>query len=232
MIDLSNFFKNHFDTARISDSNFNSFTQDHLQRLTKSGKHPALVAVLTSVYTLWSGATLDEATHTALREGLTKAMNDAFNALKKAISQQEGAVRAKYGTAGSAYQEFYPQGITEYSNMKLGEVDVKVGRWIKAATAHSADLPGLAVAMTTLLTNFDTVRNNQLGGKGDVSTSKATSTSTRDDVEKQLMVNLLTIAIDHIGDPQGGLAFFDQTTIKPAPVVIKPPATPTNNPAK
>lgn len=226
MINLENFFKNHFDSTRISDDNFNKFTSDHLERLSNNGGYPALVAALTAAYGTWSGATLSEATNEAIKQGYTKAVNLAVDAIKKAISQQEGTVRGKYAKSSPAYQEFFPLGVTEYTTATLANIKEKLERFINAATAHVADLGAPFVAQFTALHNsFDSARNAQLGGKGAVSTHKSTSTTTRDTVETQLMVNVLNIALDHIGDPQGGLAFFDKSILE-----SKQPAKPKTPP--
>ncbi len=57
-------------------------------------------------------------------------------------------------------------------------------------------------------------RDAQLATKGSVATDKSSAATTRNQVETQLMKSLLTIALDHISDAQGGLAYLDQSIIR------------------
>lgn len=223
MIDLSVFFHNHFDSERISDDRFNNFTNDHLQRLSATGNYSTLVTTLSDVYTNWSGATLTEATQEAIKQGQSKSMKASLAAMIAAVRQKEGTVRGQYGRDSNAYQEFFPEGLDEYNHANLGNIDIKMKRLIAAATAHADDVPGLAEQFTDLFTAFTKARNAQRGGKGQVSSAKTTSTHTRDVVEQQLMVNVLTIALDHIGDVNGGLAYFDQALLQHPQPATKPP---------
>ena len=161
-----------------------------LLRLSKSGLYPVLSAALLGVHQAYFGAITDEATKTAVREGQTKAVDNAVTAIKDQISQQEGTVRGKYGKESPTYSEFFPQGVSEYRQATLANIDEKVTRFINACGAHKADLPGLETQFTDLRTAFRTARDAQLGSKGAIGLSKTTSSTTRDDMEKQLMVNL------------------------------------------
>ena len=225
MQNLDVFFINHFDTDRISDDNIAKFSEDHLMRLSENGLYPGLSAALLGVHQAYFGAITDEATKTAVREGQTKAVDNAVKAIKDQISQHEGTVRGKYGKESPTYQEFFPQGVSEYRQATLANIDEKVTRFINATIAHKADLPALDTQFTDLRATFRDARDAQLGTKGAVGTSKTTSSTTRDEVEKQLMVNLLTIALDNIGKPNAGLAYFDQSILN-RPAKSKAPAAP------
>jgi hypothetical protein len=213
MQNLEKFFVNPFDTSRISDDRMRKFSEDHLQRLAESGLYPALTTAMQAAYGTYFGAITDEATKIAIREGQTKAVDMAMEAIKDAASQQEGAVRAKYGKESPTYQEFYPQGVSEYTKATLANIETILVRFVNAADAHIADLPDLKMQFTALDTQFNNARTAQLASKGEISTSKVQSSEKRDVVEIQLMKDLLTIALDHIGDPPAGLAFFDQSIL-------------------
>ncbi len=226
MQNLQVFFINHFDTDRLADDAIRKFAEDHLQRLAKTGAYPALSSAIQTVYTGYFGAITDEATKTAVREGQTRAVENAVKAIKDAVSQQEGTIRGKFGENSSQYQEFLPQGVTEYRKATLENIEEKLVRFANAADKYKADVPGLNSQFDQLHTDFTAARNAQLGTKGDVSTGKTMSRTKRDVVEKQLMTNVLTIALDFIGDPQGGLAFFDQEILNPPSSGAKTPAKP------
>ncbi len=83
-------------------------------------------------------------------------------------------------------------------------------RFIDAAVAHKGDLPALDTQFTDLRTTIRDARDAQLGSRGAIGFERNDLRSTtRDDVEKQLMINLLTIALDNVGKPNAGLAYFD-----------------------
>ncbi len=227
MQNLKTFFTNHYDTDRISDNRLRKFTEDHLQRTAELGTYPNLVTETQAVYTGYFGAITDEATKTAIREGQTKAVEAAVKAIKNAVSQQEGLIRAKYGKDSPEYQEFLPQGVSEYADATLANIETLVVRFANAAEAHKAELTGLNTQFNQLHTAFTTARNAQLGTKGEVAAGKATTATSRDAVEIQLMKNLLAIALDHIGDPQGGLAYFDQSILESPGTEDKPEPPPT-----
>ncbi len=213
MLNLDVFFTNHFDTTRLSDDRIRSFTESNLRFMATSGRYPALVAETERAYELYFGAITDEATKTAIREGQTIAVDNAVAAIKKMASRREGAVRSAFGKGSTEYEKFLPHGLEEYHQATLGDIEKKTVRFLAAAGDYEEALPGLKAEFATLLGNFRDARKAQLLTKGGVSQGKTTSATTRDAVEVQLMKNLLTIALDHIGDPAGGLAFFDQSIL-------------------
>lgn len=225
-MDLSNFFGNPFHSSRLIDDDLRQFSQDHLQRLAKASAYPALLGELTTAYSDYFGAITDEDTATAVRISLTQTVNDAVADFKDAASRYEGSVRSQYGKDAAVYLEFYPQGVTEYREATLGELETLMQRLSDAFTRHSADLGAAkATTFTSLLTRFQTARNAQLSQKGAVSANKSGTSDAREVVEKQLMRSIHTIALDFIGDPAGALVFFDQSLVR-TPAKVAAPVVP------
>jgi len=142
MINIETFFRNHLDTPKISDFNMRKFAEINLQRMMANnpgGIYTQLVTDTTTAYNDYYGAISDDDTKTAIKDGATVGMNDAMGAFKDSASQKEGIVRGTYGKDSPTYQEFYPHGITEYSDASLENVGVLMDRMVNAATTHQAD---------------------------------------------------------------------------------------------
>ena len=218
MQNLKAFFKNHFNTPQISDDNLKKFTEDHLQRLVSNntgGQFDALITDTTTAYTTYYGAISDEGARFALQQALTKAMNNAVEAFKKAVSQKEGIIRGTFGKDAPAYQEFFPFGVTEYTHANLADIERLMDQFLTAANAHVAEV---GIPFVTEFQNYKSAymsaREAQLLKKAEVTDLKSASTVKRDVVEVQLMKNLLTVAGMYIGKEEMCNDFFDQSIIR------------------
>lgn len=219
MLNLINFFRILFNTSRISDLNLRKFCEDNIQRMIANnpgGTYNILITDTTTAYNGYYGAITDEDARTAVKEGSTIAMNNAMKDFQVNISKNEGFVRGTFGKTAPIYQEFFPHGLTEYSNANLQGVGVLMDRMVTAATAHQAEL---GVPFLTLFTNlrdtFNTVRTAQLNLIGEVAGKKDVTETTRDEVEIQLMKNVLFIAYNNVGNTSAANTYFDQSFIRP-----------------
>lgn len=218
MINLETFFKNHFDTKEISDENLRKFAEVHLQRLSANnggGDFTQMINDTTNAYTSYFGAITDEDTKFAVQQGLTITVNNAVQNFKKAVSQKEGLVRATFGKDSPQYQEFFPLGLTEYSNATLQNVEMLMKRFETASAAHQAQLgPALSAEFNGYLTAYTNARAAQLLKIGEVADSKTSTSLKRDEVEKELMKNVHLIGAMFVGDVNRCMDFFDQSFLR------------------
>ena len=219
MFNFENLFTNHLDTKAISDDTMKELSQKHLTGMSENnpgGIYDTLITDTTQAHTNYFGAMTDEATKLAIKEGKTVTMNIKLNAVKNFVSQQEGLIRSKWGTGTGEYQEFYPQGITEYNRATLASIEQIMDRYENAATAHQVDLgvPFLT-DVTTLVTDFKTARQSQLDLMSIVNGKKTETSVKRDVLEIQIMKNLLIIASNNVGNPSVLRNYFDQSLIRP-----------------
>ena len=219
MFNFENLLTNHLDTKAISDDTMKELSQKHLTGMSENnpgGIYDALILDTTQAHTNYFGAMTDEATKLAIKEGKTVTMNIKLNAFKNFVSQQEGLIRSKWGTGAEEYQEFYPQGITEYNRATLASIEQIMDRYENAATAHQVDLgvPFLT-DVTTLVTDFKTARQSQLDLMSIVNGKKTETSVKRDVVEIQIMKNLLIIASNNVGNPSVLRNYLDQSLIRP-----------------
>jgi hypothetical protein len=218
MINMETFFKNHFNTNRISDDNLRKFAEIHLQRMAAKnagGQFSQMITDLTTAYTNYFGSMTDEDTKFAVQQGLTIAVENAVENFKKAVSQKEGIVRGNFGKNSPAYQEFFPLGLTEYNKANLQNVELLMQRMVTAANAHVSDLgiPFLT-EFQNYLSAFQSARASQLLKIGEVVDSKTDTSFKRDDVENELMKNVHLIAAMYVGDINTCMDFFDQSFVR------------------
>ncbi|MBN2426418.1 MAG: hypothetical protein JXR46_06710 [Calditrichaceae bacterium] len=218
MIALETFFKNHFDTNKISDDNMAKFTLDHIQKLSAAnaeGAFSELISETTTAYENYYGAITSEDVKYAIQQSLTKTMNNEFSAFKKAVSQKEGLVRSVFGTMSPEYLEFFPGGVTEYSNATLANCEMLMNRMVASANKYTDRLgQEFTDLFTGIRDRFAAARKAQLTKIGEVKDNKQDASSKRDALERQLMKNLLTLALANIGNENKVTAYYDKSIIK------------------
>ncbi len=136
---------------------------------------------------------------------------DLFDSL---VSQKEGIVRGVFGKDSAEYLEFFPLGITEYSNSNLANVELLMSRMVNSSVKYTTQLTQAFVdQFTDIQTRFVTARASQLAKIGEVSGTKQAASARRDVLETQLMQNVLSLAKEFLGDPAMGMSFFDQSIV-------------------
>jgi hypothetical protein len=218
MLNLEKFFQNHFNSKRISDLNLKKFTEIHIQRLAANnggGEFIEMITSITDAYNGYFGSLTEEDSKYAVQQGLTISVYNIVDTFKSAISRKEGLIRSQYGKDSSEYQEFFPLGVTEYSNATLANIESLMTRFVSAAARHSAVLgQALADEFTEYLDTFKEAREAQLSKIGEVAESRTDSTAKRDDVEIELYKNLHKIALMFPCEVERCMDFFDQSFIK------------------
>jgi hypothetical protein len=90
-------------------------------------------------------------------------------------------------------------------------------RIARAALAHQAELGAdFAALFTDLKTSFEAKRETQLQLIGIVKGKKHNTKRNRTVLEKQLMVDVLTVAANNVGNTDAMKMYFDQSFIRPA----------------
>jgi len=225
MKDLGSYFENCFLLPTISQSRFRKFAADHLRRIKGAPVNPlweAMIAQTQGKYDLYDAAFTVKDEDFNLQQGHTLNVDTIIASFKKKASQYEGAVISRYGKDSPVYQEFYPQGKTEYSTCNKTTVEGLIRRLAKAFGKYSANLGAdYATKFNEMLTSYLEARGTQVSVKGSVSTGSAVLDKARQALAMQLYINLLDIAKMFIGDAPAGLAFFDQAILRlpkhPAP---------------
>ncbi len=220
MIELVKYFRILFLSPKISNDRLRAFTEDHIQRLTAhnpGGIFTAILTAITTAYNNFAGDVASGSLNQAVQEGKTIAMDDSKKLLMKNISENEGLIKYTYRANLPVYEEFYPQGLTEYINADLATFETTTTRYKTVLESHAGDFPAAFVdAYNELHGVFITNRNAQLTAKSNVSSERSDIATTRPALATQLTKNLLTIALQYAGNESKCEVYFDQAMLDAA----------------
>lgn len=220
MIELAKYFRILFLSARISRSRLKDFTEDHIQRLTANNPAGIFTTILTNVstaYNTYYGDMASESVNQAVQEGKTVAMNESRTVVETFISEGQGLIDYTYRNNRSVYEEFFPRGMEEYYQASISEFETITDRFKSALAAHSGDFTGTFVAdFTSLQATFVANRAAQLTAKGNVAAERSDMATTRPALAFQLTTNLLTIALQYLGDESKADVYFNQAILDAA----------------
>ena len=234
MINLMKIFKNHFNTKEISDDKIRKFAEVHLERLSANNgtaQFTTMITNTTNAYVAYFGAITNEKTKYAIQQGLTIAMNNIVENFKKFVSKKAGVIADVFDKDTPVYQEFFPSGLSEYSNATLLTVETLMTTFAAAVERHSAELGATMQSdAENFLTDYKAARSAQLEKIGEVKGQKVVTSTTRDVIENELMKNVYLIGSMYVGNIEQCMAFFDQSIIRPNDTVDEeeePPTDPT-----
>lgn len=220
MIELVKFFRILFLSERISVDRLKNFTEDHIQRLTANNPGGIFTAILTAVTTAYNnyfGDMSSKSLNLAVQEGKTQAMKESRDALLKQLSDNEKLVAYTYKDNKPAYEEFYPLGTTEYRNASLSQLETISGRYKEVLAAHATDFTtGFVTAYNTVQATFVANRAAQQAAFGNVAAERSDLTATRTALATQLTANVLTIALQYLGDESKAAEYFNQGILNAA----------------
>jgi hypothetical protein len=220
MRQLFKYFQILFLSMQLSRERLKLFTEDHIQKLTANNPGGIFTAILTAVtnaYTAYYGDLSNEAVLDAVKQGKTVAMNASRDAVEKYIREGENLIAYTYRDNPAVYQEFYPQGMTEYYKADLPTFGTIADRFKSALTTHAADFTLLFVSdYNTLFNTFTANRTAQLLAFGNLGGEREELATTKEDLAKQLTTNLLTIALQYVGDEDKADVYFNQGILNAA----------------
>jgi hypothetical protein len=218
MISFSVFFKIHFDSDRISDDDIKRYTQSHIERVTVNNvnhKYDAMLAATTAAYDNYYNAISAESTNEGIKQSATKSVDTILAEFKAEVSSMEGVITRAFRTEPSKIEEFFPFGLSEYSNATKSNVEMLMDRMVNACGNNSGKLPAdFDLQVKAIRQSYTDLRKVQLRKIGTVADDKARAATNRNILERQLMLNLLDLAKEYLGDPVNGLKFFDQSILK------------------
>jgi hypothetical protein len=220
MIELIKYFRILFLSTKISRERLKGFCEDHIQRLAANNPGGIFTTILTDVtnaYNAYYGDLSSEVTNLAVKEGKTIAMNESRGALEVLIGENEPLVKYTYRSDKDKYEEFYPLGVREYRDADLSTFETITLRYKNVLASHAADFPaGFVTDYNTAQALFVTNRNAQSTAKSAVDTERSDMATTRPALALQLTTNLLTIALEYVGDESKCAIYFDQTMLDAA----------------
>jgi hypothetical protein len=206
-----------FDDPKISISELINFSSDGIERLrannpgnvfdqileTSEKKHKAMEDAVNAL-----GINVTQ------REGRTIDMNDVVVDFKKKVSNVEGLISYTYNRVSGIYQEFYPNGRTEYSHMTIENVEILIKRFTTAIDNHAEDLPpAVKNDFNQLLKDYQQARTEQLKEKGETGGSRDNVNNARIALQLQWTMNVLTIALKFSNQAEKAAIYFNQALL-------------------
>ena len=217
MMSIERFFEIQFDDPYINREQLRKFMEDHLKRLAINNinnQYDSLITETQQLYELFFGALTDADTSNALQQSRTKSMENVRGQFSALVRRRQGLITNSFDEDSPEYQEFFPHGLTEYTEAKLENIETLMTRIITASAAHAAELgAGLSAEFSKTKDAFVAARGKQLEQKGVVGKASDAAGQSRDAVEIQLTKNLLTIALNNIGNAGAAAMFFDKSII-------------------
>jgi len=220
MVQLFKYFAILFMNKNISRQLLKDFTADHIARLTTNNPGGIFATILTNItnaYNSYFGDLDAEALKQRLQEGKTIAMDNTHIALTALISKNAGLIAYKYGDGSEIYQQFYPQGVTKFSEDDLPTLETDAAAYKEVLAIHSADFTTDFVdEYNDTFQAYKDARVAQHQAFGAVAGERNDVITTKAGVCRQLTINLLTIALQFIGDEAKADVYFDQGMINAA----------------
>lgn len=218
MLDLKNFFKNHFNSVQVSDDSLRKFSEDHLQRLTTNNGNGVYLPLLTDTQAFYNDFNIiikkEDQTFSA-QQGKTLTTDNIMSDFVQMVSRKEGAVRSEFGKDSAEYQEFFPNGLSEYHQVSKANAEMLMERIRNAGQTYIAQLgQNFVTIFDTLLNNYLAARQQQLQTIAKVGALKSDAEIAREKLTQQLMRNLLIISADFIGHPDRLDDYFDQSIVR------------------
>lgn len=219
MIAIDRLFENHLSNRQISAEELRQFAEDHLGRLAALENPPAGIAALAApartAFEAFDAKLSARTTLLAVQTGGTLTKGEALQLIRSTVRQREARIRDKLGKGSAAYTEFFPRGLVEIGQARLGQITAILDRLIAAAGKYqSAVGPELLAEFTALKATYTTARDGQVEAKGDLAQARADLAAARTALELQLGRNLLAIASHHLGHPERAADYFTQSLLE------------------
>ena len=180
----------------------------------ESNLYTTTISDTLAAYSAFFGVLTNADTADAIQKSRTKSMQLIFTDFKTKVSDAENLVAYKLKKDSPAYQEFFPQGVTEYSKSNLENVETLMERIVAAFETHNAILgTEILEEFRRMKVLFIAARGIQLSQKAKVSDASGDADTTGLALQLQLTSNVHTTALKNIDNPDAATLFFDQSIL-------------------
>jgi hypothetical protein len=219
MMNLSKFFESPFEKIVVGKDKQFKFYEDHTNRLIQAVANGepfgSLVDPTNTALTGLKTSLGGQSSTLAQRESKTMTVDIAMDNFKTAVKLREANILVVFPKDHPVYQEFFPQGKTEYDLATKANVEKLMTRIITAIDNHKTQLgQPLLDEFMALRTSYVTARDEQLQKMGDTEASKETWESCLAVMQAQAFTNLLSIANVYKGKPDKVDLFFDEAIVQ------------------
>ena len=229
-------FENHFSSDKmdyISDEEMKDFSQDGIGRITANNGGGLFTTILNdtvTAHTNYFGAITDKDVKLAVQQSLTMSKDNIVKTFKQTVQEKSGTIQGAFAGGKNApeYQEFFPFGLTEYTNATMGNIEVLINRMVTASNNHIAELGATFAALfINIQGNYNTARNLQINKKGEVGVAAEAIDTNRLPLELQWCKNLHFVGFTYPGNVDMCATFFNQSLLKNRKTTTPDPAVAT-----
>jgi len=208
------FFSDLFDKNNIIDSRFQVFLRNLIAALINNNPDEAFNTVitdLTAVYTTYFGNFETKNVNIAERMGKTRNLDTISMLFVNAVRSKYSTIEAVFAKGTPTYLEFFPNGLTEFSNISRANILTLSHRMAVKATQYKSQLGGLPFA--NIFTGFETNITAAIGvqntGKAVVKTITGEVLNNRAPVEDQAMKAMYLVGAKFWPNQAACRSFFD-----------------------
>jgi hypothetical protein len=219
MTNLRKFLESPFRRLKVSRDKIFKFFEDHLNRLIQAVDNgepfAGLVAATQSAFDNLKLSLGSHSSTLAQKESKTMTVDLVIEEFKTAIKLREANILIHFSKDSPVYQEFFPHGKTEYNNANKASIERLMTQIITAIDNHKSELgQPLLDEFLALQTAYITARNEQLKKMEDAGTKTDSWESSLEIMQMQAFRNLLTIALQYMGEPDKIELFFTESLIR------------------
>ena len=217
MIDLSRFFLVLFMGEKISKQELRSFVDDFLKKLAvqnTNGLYDEMLNATIAAYETFFGAITNLDVKAAIQKSRTASMNLVMQAFKTSV-QSSGLVIEGLFKNKPEFEEFFPLGRTEVSEVTLENVETIMKRLVAATATHRAKVgDAIAKEFEAYPELFKEARGVQLTEIAKVGDIRQEAKDARLALAIQMTKNVLDIAKNNIGNTDAAKLFFNQSLLE------------------
>lgn len=220
MKDLKTFFENPFATRDITAERKIVFGKDGLERFgvqNVGDRFGPEIATMTEAQDLLTGKSTGVMTQVSQRESLTMDTDEAMEVFTKRVTKFNRTLVAGEIDKQSVYQQFFPQGVEEFTKLVRKENIVPKMEFFIQAIKNNLSVAGGAIVQK----EFEDIQANYLNARSGQLVKKGTTEDTRSqrDEAEALWNNaffngLLAAAKAYPNQPEKLSLFFDQSLLR------------------
>jgi len=146
-----------------------------------------------------------------VQKGSTFTVNEVMKSFKVYMSDNEGVIaKALGGKRKAAFVEFYPRGLSEYTNATKTKMPALLKQVLDAAEKYKADLGATQTKeLKDFTKQYEAARSDQQNPKGSVTDNRTERTSNRTALEIELLKAIYSVGLMYPGDVAKCSSFFN-----------------------
>ncbi len=214
MVQVETMFKNPFSSDEITPNRLHVFADDVVGKLDADNANGEFNGIINNINTA-SQNLKDELgdveTTVAVQKGKTLTVNDVIKEFKTYMSDNEGVIaKAVGGKKKPAFLEFYPQGVSQYSNITKTKIDSVLDQVFNAADNNKVAIgKDLEKELKAFKADYTAARKLQVNQKGTVKDNRVDKTNNRKALEIALLQATYTVGNSFTGDVAKCSSFFN-----------------------